>query len=141
VGIGQEFAMELARVGRRWRTGLDARVKHLGLTQARWIALLHLRRSGAMSQRNLAEQIGVEGPTLVRLLDALEQRGLIERVDSDDDRRVKKIHLAESAKPLIEEITRISDAFREELLEGVPADDLATAHRVLALIGDRLERS
>jgi len=94
-----------------------------------------------MSQRNLAEQIGVEGPTLVRLLDALEQRGLIERVDSDDDRRVKNIHLAESAKPLIEEITRISDAFREELLEGVPADDLATAHRVLALIGDRLERS
>ena len=94
-----------------------------------------------MSQRDLAEQIGVEGPTLVRLLDALEQRGLIERVDSDDDRRVKKIHLAESAKPLIEEITRISDAFREELLEGVPANDLATAHRVLCLIGDRLERS
>jgi len=141
VGIGQEFAMELARVGRRWRTRLDARVKHLGLTQARWIALLHLRRSGSMSQRDLAEQIGVEGPTLVRLLDALEQRGLIERVDSDDDRRVKKIHLAESAKPLIEGITRISDAFREELLEGVPANDLATAHRVLCLIGDRLERS
>ena len=133
--------MELARVGRRWRTRLDARVKHLGLTQARWIALLHLRRSGSMSQRDLAEQIGVEGPTLVRLLDALEQRGLIERVDSDDDRRVKKIHLAESAKPLIEKITRISDAFRDELVEGIAPDDLTTAHRVLRLIGDRLERS
>lgn len=133
--------MELARVGRRWRTRLDGRVKYLGLTQARWIALLYLRRSGSMSQRDLAEQIGVEGPTLVRLLDALEQHGLVERVDSDDDRRVKKIHLADSAMPLIEEITRISDAFREELLEGVPANDLATAHRVLCLIGDRLERS
>ena len=133
--------MELARVGRRWRTRLDARVKHLGLTQARWIALLHLRLSGCLSQRDLAERIGVEGPTLVRLLDALQARGLIERVEADDDRRVKKIHLAGSAKSLIEEITRISDAFREELMEGIPADDLRTAHRVLRLIGDRLERS
>ncbi len=133
--------MELARVGRRWRTRLDARVKHLGLTQARWIALLQLRHSDSVSQKELAERIGVEGPTLVRLLDALEQRGLIERCEAHDDRRVKKIHLTEKAKPLIEEIARIADALREELFEGTPSDDLATAHRVLRLIADRLERS
>lgn len=132
--------MELARVGRRWRARLDARVKHLGLTQARWIALLQLRRSGPLSQRDLAEQIGVEGPTLVRLLDGLQQGGLIERTATHEDRRVKKIHLTASAYPLIEEITRISDALREELMQGVPPEDLATAHRVLRLIGDRLER-
>lgn len=132
--------MELARVGRKWRARLDARVKHLGLTQARWIALLQLRRSGPLSQRDLAEQIGVEGPTLVRLLDGLQQRGLIERAATHEDRRVKTIHLAACAYPLIEEITRISDGLREELMEGVPPEDLATAHRVLRLIGDRLER-
>ena len=132
--------MELGRVGRKWRARLDARVKHLGLTQARWIALLQLRRSGPLSQRDLAEQIGVEGPTLVRLLDGLQQGGLIERTATHEDRRVKKIHLTASAYPLIEEITRISDALREELMESVPPQDLATAHRVLRLIGDRLER-
>ncbi len=132
--------MELGRVGRKWRARLDARVKHLGLTQARWIALLQLRRSGPLSQRDLAEQIGVEGPTLVRLLDGLQQGGLIERTATHEDRRVKKIHLTASAYPLIEEITRISDALREELMESVPPEDLATAHRVLRLIGDRLER-
>ena len=132
--------MELGRVGRKWRARLDARVTHLGLTQARWIALLQLRRSGPLSQRDLAEQIGVEGPTLVRLLDGLQQGGLIERTATHEDRRVKKIHLTASAYPLIEEITRISDALREELMESVPPEDLATAHRVLRLIGDRLER-
>ena len=132
--------MELGRVGRKWRARLDARVKHLGLTQARWIALLQLRRSGPLSQRDLAEQIGVEGPTLVRLLDGLQQGGLIERTATHEDRRVKKIHLTASAYPLIEEITRISDALREELMESVPPEVLATAHRVLRLIGDRLER-
>jgi MarR family transcriptional regulator for hemolysin len=140
MNVGREFAMELARVGRKWRARLDARVKHLGLTQARWIALLQLRRSGPLSQRDLAEQIGVEGPTLVRLLDGLQQGGLIERTATHEDRRVKKIHLTASAYPLIEEITRISDALREELMESVPPEDLATAHRVLRLIGDRLER-
>jgi MarR family transcriptional regulator for hemolysin len=140
MNVGREFAMELGRVGRKWRARLDARVKHLGLTQARWIALLQLRRSGPLSQRDLAEQIGVEGPTLVRLLDGLQQGGLIERTATHEDRRVKKIHLTASAYPLIEEITRISDALREELMESVPPEDLATAHRVLRLIGDRLER-
>jgi MarR family transcriptional regulator, transcriptional regulator for hemolysin len=140
MNVGREFAMELGRVWRKWRARLDARVKHLGLTQARWIALLQLRRSGPLSQRDLAEQIGVEGPTLVRLLDGLQQGGLIERTATHEDRRVKKIHLTASAYPLIEEITRISDALREELMESVPPEDLATAHRVLRLIGDRLER-
>ena len=79
--------MELGRVGRRWRTLLDARVKHLGLTQARWIALLHLRHSGCRAQRDLADKIGVEGPTLVRLLDALQERGLIERLEALMGRR------------------------------------------------------
>lgn len=131
--------MELGRVGRRWRTLLDARVKHLGLTQARWIALLHLWHSGCLAQRDLADKIGVEGPTLVRLLDALQERGLIERLEAGDDRRVKKIHLTESARAVIDEIDRIADAFRKEVMDGIHPDDLATAHRVLRLIGSRLE--
>lgn len=137
---GQEFAAELGRVARRWRTQLDARVKHLGLTQARWATLLRLRRIGPMSQTDLAEQVGVEGPTLVRLLDALQAKDLIKRCDSETDRRVKIIHLSKGAMPLIDRIATISDELTQELTEGIPPEDLATAERVLRQIGDRLER-
>ena len=136
----QEFAAELGRVARRWRTRLDARLKHLGLTQARWMTLLRLKHHGPLSQRDLADQVGVEGPTLVRLLDALEKKHLIDRCDLEGDRRVKVVHLTDSAMPIIDDITRISDAFTKELVGDIPSEDLATAQRVLRLIGDRLER-
>jgi len=138
---GPEFAAALGRVARRWRTELNARVKHLGLTQARWLTLLRLRRVGPLSQTDLADQIGVEGPTLVRLLDALEAKDLIRRCESEADRRVKIVHLSPSAMPLIDRIAAMADQLSHELTDGIPAEDLAAAARVLHEIGNRLERS
>src|SRR4051812_23283528 len=128
-----EFAFELGRVSRRWRTCLDERLKHTGQTQARWIALLHLSQVGAMSQRELAERIGIEGPTLVRVLDNLERQGLVERRGCED-RRVKQVHLTPAAGSILGEITRISAELRHELLADVPAEDLAVARRVMQSI-------
>lgn len=135
----QEFALQLSRVSRRWRARLDERLKHLHLTQARWVALVHLSRTGPISQRELAGIIGIEGPTLVRLLDSLEQMGLVERRACGSDRRVKKVQLTEGAGPLLEEINRIAGELRRELLADIPARDLAVAGNVLKAIADKLE--
>jgi len=136
-----EFAMELGKVARRWRTRLDSRLRAMGLTQARWMALLELSRSDSLTQRDLAATLGVEGPTLVRLLDGLEAQGLIERQSCPDDRRAKRVRLTEAADPVLREIRKIADATRRELLEGVAAEDLSVARRVLAMIAERLEQT
>ena len=78
MNVGEQFAIELGRVSRQWRKRLDERLKHTGLTQARWMVLLHLSRTGPMSQRELAETVGIEGPTLVRMLKTLEDAGYVE---------------------------------------------------------------
>lgn len=135
----EQFAFELGRVNRQWRKRLDERLKHMDLTQARWVVLIHLSRAGPVSQRELAGIIGVEGPTLVRVLDNLERQGLVVRQGCEDDRRVKRVHLAEAAGPVLAEIMRIASGLRGELLAGVPPDDLHAAWRVLKMIGDRLE--
>ena len=138
----QAFALDLGRVSRRWRARLDERLKVTGLTQARWSTLLHLSRAGeCLTQRELAARVGIEGPTLVRLLDALEAQGLIERLPVEGDRRAKSIRLTEAAQPLLAEINRIAADLRREILAGVPVEDLETCQRVLRHIGDRLERS
>ena len=136
---GEQFALELGRVNRQWRKRLDERLRHTGLTQARWVVLLLLSRSGPVPQKDLAEAVGVEGPTLVRVLDKLERQGLVERRASGADRRVKHVHLAPAAHPLLAEITTIAAALRRELLADVAAPDLHTAHQVLRAVGDRLE--
>ncbi|HTG42889.1 MAG TPA: MarR family transcriptional regulator [Verrucomicrobiae bacterium] len=140
MNAGNKFALKLGHVSRKWRTRLNARLLHTGLSQARWITLLRLSILGPISQNELAGDIGVEGPTLVRLLDGLESQGLVERKALDGDRRVKCVHLTKSAEPVLKEITRISDELRSEVLDGIPLDDIATALRVLQAIAERLER-
>ena len=138
--VGAEFAVELGRVSRRWRTRMNERVKHMGLNQARWMVLLQLSSFGPASQRELAERVGVEGPSLVRVLDRLEEQGLVERRAVGDDRRVKRIHLTAAAEPVLQQITEVSTELRQELLADIPPESIDVAWRVLKAIGDRLER-
>ena len=66
----ESFAQALSRVNRGWRALLDARLRDSSCTQARWFALLQLSRGEpGMTQRELADRVGVESPTIGRLLD------------------------------------------------------------------------
>jgi len=139
--LKEAFTQELGRVSRRWRTRVNERLAGSGLTSARWGTLLQLSRcDGPVTQRELAARLGVEGPTLVRLLDALEKKKLIERSLTSDDRRVKLITLTPAAEPILEHIIRIAHEVRDEVLGDVPAADLKAGLSVLRSIGNRLER-
>ncbi|MDH0749243.1 MarR family transcriptional regulator [Pseudomonas sp. GD03842] len=136
------FGMQLANLSRGWRAELDRRLADLGLSQARWLVLLHLSRfNEAPTQRELAQSVGVEGPTLARLLDSLENQGLVRRQAVVEDRRAKKILLSDTAAPLIEKIETIATALRHELFEGIDEQDLRVCMRVHSTILANLEKS
>ena len=129
------FAMQVAQLSRAWRSELDRRLVGLGLSKARWLVLLHLARFSEMpTQRELAQSIGVEGPTLARLLDSLESQGLVTRVAVPEDRRAKKIALQPDAQTLIEKIEAISTQLRHEVFAGIDEDDLRRCQQVHARV-------
>ncbi|MBK5000376.1 MarR family transcriptional regulator [Pseudomonas sp. S31] len=135
------FGMQLAQMSRGWRAELDRRLAGLNLSQARWLVLLHLARfEEPPTQRELAQSVGVEGPTLARLLDSLENQGLVRRLAVVEDRRAKKIALCPPARPLIEQIETIANALRLELFTGIEQDDLDVCMRVHAKILANLEK-
>lgn len=135
------FAMQLAQLSRAWRAELDRRLVGLGLSQARWLVLLHLARfQEPPTQRELAQSVGVEGPTLARLLDSLEAQGLVRRQAVLEDRRAKKITLSPEARPLIEKIEAISTQLREELFSGLDEEELRRCQQVHARILANLEK-
>ena len=75
--LRDQFPFAVARVTRRWRKLLDERLKDLGVTQARWSTMVYLQRGGeGLTQRELAHLMAIENPTLVRLLDSLEDKDL-----------------------------------------------------------------
>ncbi|AKF50348.1 Transcriptional regulators [Pseudomonas syringae pv. syringae HS191] len=136
------FGMQLGHLTRGWRAELDRRLADLGLSQARWLVLLLLARfTEPPTQRELAQSVGVEGPTLARLLDSLEKQGLVQRQAVLEDRRAKKILLSDTALPLIEKIENIANVLRIELFEGVSEEDLRVSMRVHSQILANLERS
>ncbi|MDX1367739.1 MarR family transcriptional regulator [Pseudomonas sp.] len=135
------FAMQLAQLSRSWRAELDRRLVGLGLSQARWLVLLHLSRFEELpTQRELAQSVGVEGPTLARLLDSLEAQGLVSRQAVPEDRRAKKISLSPPAQPLIEKIEAISTQLRKELFAGIDEEELRRCQQVHARILSNLEK-
>ncbi len=138
--LAETFTRALASVSRQWKRRLDSQFRHLGLSQARWGVILELSRRQDVTQIELARALGVEGATLVRLLDGLESMGLVERHPSPDDRRAKKLALTEPAMPLLEKMKSITASNRTEILEEIPADDLRTATRILSQIATRLEK-
>jgi MarR family transcriptional regulator for hemolysin len=136
------FGMQLAHMSRGWRAELDRRLADMGLSQARWLVLLHLARfTEAPTQRELAQSVNVEGPTLARLLDSLETQGLVKRQAVVEDRRAKKVLLCDSARPLIEKIETIATALRHELFSGIDEEDLRICMQVHSQILANLEKS
>lgn len=119
------FGMQLTHLSRAWRAELDRRLAVLGLSQARWLVLLHLSRDKKLpTQGELASSVGVENPTLARLLDALETQQLIERRPDQADRRVKNIALTDKALGIIEEIESIATRLRKEIFAGLTEQDI-----------------
>ncbi|WP_417514455.1 MarR family transcriptional regulator [Minwuia sp.] len=137
--IREDFTVALVQLARRWRWRLDRRLEVLDLTQARWAVLLQISRSGdAPSQRQLAEFIGIEGATLVHILNALAAQGLIERRADPNDRRAKTVHLTPRAHDLIAEIQVVAHQLRLELTEGLSDRQLTDCIHVFNHIDGRL---
>jgi MarR family transcriptional regulator for hemolysin len=129
------FSQGLTFVARRWRNLMNAELRAAGQSQARWGTLYWINVFGdSVNQTELADRIGVEQPTLGRILRDLESEGLIERAEGAADRRAKVIRLTAAAKPVMREIDRIQNGVRTKLLKGISPRDLGTCMSVFAKI-------
>lgn len=103
------------------RKRFEQRARSLGLTRSHWQVLAHLAPREGIHQGGLAEILEVEAITLVRILDKLEARGLVERRRHATDRRIWLLYLTEAAHPLLARMREIGDATRVEALAGLSA--------------------
>ncbi len=132
------FVDELGKASRKLRTLFDARVKKLGLTLARAKTLVLLSRLGVLNQKELAEELEIETPTMVRLLDGLEKQGFIERRAVEGDRRAKQIVITARGLDLAEEVNRLAQALRAEILQDVDEKELLNAIEVLRTVNRKI---
>lgn len=122
----------IADVARVIRRRFDERARVIGVTRPQWRTMTMLSRHEGINQGRLAELLEVEPITLCRMVDRLEEAGHVERRRDPNDRRAWRIHLTDSARPLIAQLRAIADDLLDQALAGLdPAarDQLTAALR------------
>ncbi|GGC65266.1 MarR family winged helix-turn-helix transcriptional regulator [Chelatococcus reniformis] len=125
----------LLQAGRQWRRLAQEVLAEHEISEARGAALLWVRRlGGGVRQVTLAAYVGIEGTSIVRLLDQLSALGLLERRSDPDDRRANTVWLTEAGERLAEHIEAALGELRERVLKDVGDADLDATLRVFAAI-------
>lgn len=137
-----DFGYDLALAARRWRRTLDDALARYGLSDASWRPLLHLDRLGDGARQNdLAQSLGIEGPSLVRLLDKLVEAGLVVRREHATDRRAKTLHLTPAGVSAVARVQQVVAASCADMLEGATAEEVAVCRSVFARVFAAAERA
>ena len=128
----------LADNSRMARWAFDRQVRDTGVTGPQARLLLTLDRSPGETQSHYAERLEVEPITLCRMVDRLEEAGLVERRACDHDRRARRLHLTTASRSLIEGIRQKLDSMVEEMLTGLSENDRTEFRRMLTIVGANL---
>ena len=112
----------LANTYKSLREYMDERMGEYGGSMATWLVLHHAFEAPDLSQSHLAARLDIEGPTLVRHLDRLENDGLLERRRDPRDRRVVRVRLTPAGQESETRLRSIAAAVNAELRELLGAD-------------------
>ena len=123
------------------RKAFDRRAVGLGVTRAQWKVLFRLTRHSGLRQIELADMLDIEPITLSRIVDRLEEAGLVERVADPADRRAWRLHITARAQPLVEKLRRVADEMIAEAFAGIDAKDIEITRQVLARARDNASRA
>ncbi|WP_421141021.1 MarR family winged helix-turn-helix transcriptional regulator [Pseudomonas sp. NFX15] len=105
------------------RKRFEQRARHLGLTRSQWQVLAMLSKNEGIHQKGLADLLELESITLVRLLDKMAERGLVERRRHPTDRRLSLLYLTEQAHPHLELMREMGRATRQEATRGFSEEE------------------
>ncbi|HUN47726.1 MAG TPA: MarR family transcriptional regulator [Stellaceae bacterium] len=113
------FGFLLHDIARLLRKRYDQRARTLGLSRAQWQVLAHLHRHEGIHQQGLAEVLEIEGVTLGRLVQKLEEAGWVERRSDPNDRRARRLYTTAKVTPVLERMWALGETTREEALAGL----------------------
>lgn len=137
----ETFPFEIGETAHALRKAFDRKAVGLGVTRAQWKVLFRLTRQPGLRQVELADLLDIEPITLCRIVDRLEEAGLVERTSDPSDRRAWRLHVTVSAQPLIDKLRAVADGLAAEAFAGIDPKDIEIARQVLARARENASRS
>ena len=137
----KELAWELAETSRTLRRHFNRRASLLGVTTAQWRALAWLGHEPGLKQVELAERLDVEPITACRIVDRLEEAGLVERQRDPDDRRAWRLALTEKANPIFTRLGELAEEMATDVFGDMSYEELQGMRGRLARIRENVSRA
>jgi MarR family transcriptional regulator for hemolysin len=128
--------MSLARGIRR---AYDLRLAELELNLSEASVLAYTQESGPLMQAELARCLGVGRAAMGALIDALEQRDLVERLPKPGDRRVWLVSVTPKGDALVRQVLKIDESLRGELRAGISRKERRELTQLLVRLRDNVE--
>ncbi|MDY1034652.1 MarR family winged helix-turn-helix transcriptional regulator [Stenotrophomonas sp. CFBP8980] len=139
--LQMQLSSGLLQSGRQWQRLADTALGSHGISTACTMPLLMIGRSGGgIRQVTLAQQLGLEGPSLVRLLDKLSASGLVRRECDASDRRANLLWLTEEGQALVSELEQKLIGLRQEVFGELSMDELRAVLKVWQLLSAAVDR-
>jgi MarR family multiple antibiotic resistance transcriptional regulator len=129
----------IANLHHSMRHALDAELASFGdVSSAQWVVLMVLSHHDDVMAAHLAKRLNYDPGSMTRLLDRLQDKGLIQRTRLDDDRRCIRIELTESGRTLAPQLPTAAINAINKSLTGFSAEEHRTLNALLGRMIDNL---
>ena len=128
----KELAWQISETSHAMRRFFDRRVAELGVTRAQWRVIATLGHHPGMKQVELADRLDVEPISACRIVDRLEEAGLVERQRDPADRRAWRVLLTEKANPIVEKLRHLAAQLAADVFAGIAPEEIEAMRGVLA---------
>jgi DNA-binding MarR family transcriptional regulator len=130
-------AFLLAQLGAHAAGKFAERLSALHLRPAHAGTLRLIHATSGISQQTLSSLLGLPPSRLVLLVDELEERGLVERRSSSEDRRVYALHLTKKGSEILEPIAKIAREHDDTICTALTPEERETLGSLLRRIADQ----
>jgi MarR family transcriptional regulator, transcriptional regulator for hemolysin len=127
------------RAARSFVKALDLELhEKVGVTVGQWKVIVMLVKQNGLTQKEIADKLGLESPTLIPIIDKMEKEGLIMRKVDPSDRRNNRIYRTEKADALWDRMMECASKVRQVAIKDIPEEDINVMRTVLNKIWHNL---
>lgn len=115
------------------------REEKLTVSQSGVLSILDEKEGKTATFKELEKEFGVSQPTMVGILNRLEQKGLVDFLDDSEDKRIRKAHLTKKGEDKCKEGNKHMKAAEELLLKGLSDDEITEFNKLLLKVRKSFE--
>lgn len=115
-------------------------LKKYGMTSPQFIALQWISETGTLTIGELSNKISLAFSTTTDLIDRLEKKGFVKRVQDEKDRRVVRIHILDKGTKIINEVIAQRQEYLGHVLKSFSTEEVVHLNKLLFALDEQMKK-